>query len=136
MDCVPSDNSLELHWLVSTGNGVEMIPPGTGIEGSADIIEGSADVMNRDGGFDDEDEILNISSNLTSRFQYQLPSIHQLTLINTTMTDSGHFECRITPPPNEERLDIYQQIILNVLPSKLSCLHELILNCCCTYRCG
>ena len=108
--CIPSDSSLALQWVVTTRIENEvMIPSPAEIEGSA-----GEEV---DGRSDDEDE-LNIDSDLTSRLLYQLPLVHQVTLINTAVTDSGYFTCSIVPPPHDSALNNNQEITLNVLPSK------------------
>ena len=112
ISCTPSDNSLELHWLILNRNGNERIP----LEPDDEV--GSADDENRDGSLNDEDETLSVVSGLTMRLQYQSP-YHQLTLINATTTNSGIFICRITPPPNDPVLvGGSYPIRLNVLPSK------------------
>ena len=123
VDCVPSDSNLELQWTVTTTIDSEMIPlqkvdvtipPVTDGEGSAEI-DGRGDGGD---GFDDEGstQIVIPRSNLARRLQYESP-FHQLTLINTTMTDSGNFICSIKPLPNDN-INIAQHITLNVLTSK------------------
>lgn len=112
ISCTPSDNSLELEWSIYTRNGIEMIPP------EPDDEVGSADNENRDGSLDDEDETLNVVSDLKMQLQYQSP-YHQLTLINVTTTNSGFFVCAITSPPNDPvQVGGSHSIRLNVLPSK------------------
>ena len=135
MYCLPSDSSLQLQWVIITRTDSEIIPPVkvdvtippvTDDDGSAKIDDGSAELMIEDGGgngFDDEGsaEIVIPLSDLARRLQYQLPLIHQLTLTNTTMSDSGSFFCRIKPQPNDN-INISQEIVLNVLTSKFICL--------------
>ena len=122
VDCVPSDSNLELQWTVTTTIDSEMIPlqkvdvtilPVTDGEGSAEIDGGDGG-----DGFDDEGsaQIVIPRSNLARRLQYESP-LHRLTLINTTMMDSGNFICSIKPLPNDN-INIAQHITLNVLTSK------------------
>lgn len=114
IDCVPSDSSLALEWEVITKIGFESITPITDDVGSAEI-EGSID----------EEIPVEVSpsdgNSLRERLQYQLPLIYQLTLINTTMTDTGFFICFIKSPPNDDTR-ISRQIVLTVLSSKFSLL--------------
>lgn len=93
-----------------TRNEEVMIPSPAEIDGSGQY--------SGDGMSDDEDRLEDIGSDLTRRLQYQLPLVHQVTLINTTVADSGFFTCSIVPPPHEPALNNDQQITLNVLPSK------------------
>ena len=110
VECIPSDSSLELQWLVTTRNEEEIrIPSPENIEGSAGI--------DGDSNYDDED-LTQLDSDLERRLQYQLPLVHQVTLINAAMTDSGYFICSIVPPPNNKVLNNQQEITLNVLASK------------------
>ena len=110
VECIPSDSSLALQWLVTTRNEEEIrIPSPENIEGSAGIDENS--------NYDDED-LTQLDSDLERRLQYQLPLVHQVTLINAAMTDSGYFICSIVPPPNDKVLNNQLEITLNVLASK------------------
>ena len=128
VDCLPSDNSLQIQWVVTTRTDSEIIPPEKVDVTTPPVADedGSAELMMDDGGgngFDDEGsgEILIPLSDLARRLQYQSPLIHQLTLTNTTMSDNGNFFCHIKPLPNDN-INISRQIELNVLTSKFICL--------------
>ena len=125
VNCIPSDSNLELQWVIVTSTDMEMIPPMV-VEGIVPV-EGTGSGMGgsgvfEDGGskFDDEGSAKMIipRSDLLTRLQYQKP-IHQLTLVNTLMTDNGYFMCQIKPAPDDD-INISQRITLNIFTSKFS----------------
>ena len=134
VNCIPSDSNLELQWVICTSTDLAIIPPminevilpgkcssvepGSGL-GSG---EGSGVVENGGSKFDDEGsaEMVIPHSNLQTRLQYQLP-IHQLTLVNTSLTDNGYFMCQIKLSPDDD-INISQRITLNIFTSKFNLL--------------
>ena len=115
--CDPSDSSLALEWIVSTrqSSGFERIPPVVENEGSGDIVID-------DEGFDEEGSTGTGGNSLRKRLEYELPLIHQITITNTLITDSGYIICSIKAPPNDNT-NIFQEVEFNVLPSKYSSFH-------------
>ena len=127
VNCIPSDSNLELQWVIVTSADMEMIPPmmvegivpveGSSI-GSGSGMGGSGAFEDGGSKFDDEGSAKMVipRSDLLTRLQYQKP-IHQLTLVNTSLTDNGYFICQIKPAPDDD-INISQRIALNIFTSK------------------